>query len=105
MALSGLVYPSAAYAEWKDKIEAATKLMYGEIFQSVRSGKDVLASEYLKVIRDLEIFKKNMLRNSQSLMGSYCKLVLLCCQIWRDWNQIMATMFSKSYGSHKYSYW
>ena len=58
LALSSLVYPSEAYAEWKDKIEAAPELMYGEILQRFRGGKDVLASEYLKAMRDLEIFKK-----------------------------------------------
>ena len=58
LALSSLVYPSEAYAEWKDKIEAAPELMYGEILQRFRGGKDVLASDYLKAMRDLEIFKK-----------------------------------------------
>ena len=53
-----MVYPSEAYAEWKDKIEAAPELMYGEILQRFRGGKDVLASDYLKAMRDLEIFKK-----------------------------------------------
>ncbi len=58
LALSSLVYPSEAYAEWKDEIEDAPELMYDEILQRFRSGKDVLASDYLKAMSDLEIFKK-----------------------------------------------
>ena len=69
-----MVYPSEAYAEWKDTIEAAPELMYGEILQRFRGGKDVLASEYLKAMRDLKSSKSNMPRNVRSLMGHIANL-------------------------------
>ena len=77
LALSGLVYPSEAYAEWKDKIEAAPELMYGEILQRFRGGKDVLASEYLKAMRDLEIFKKQYAAKCSEFDG----IILPTCPI------------------------
>ena len=77
LALSGLVYPSEAYAEWKDKIEAAPELMYGEILQRFRGGKDVLASEYLKAMRDLELFKKQYAAKGSEFDG----IILPTCPI------------------------
>ena len=58
LALSSVLYPSEAYAEWKEEIEASPELMYDEILQRFRAGKDVLAADYLKAKGDLETFKK-----------------------------------------------
>ena len=57
LALSSLV-PTEAYAEWRDDIEASPDLMYEEILQRFRGGRDVLVSDYLKAMRDLEVFKR-----------------------------------------------
>ena len=57
LALSSLV-PTEAYAEWRDDIEASPELMYEKILQRFRGGRDVLASDYLKAMRDLEVFKR-----------------------------------------------
>ena len=57
LALSSLV-PTEAYAEWRDDIEASPDLMYEKILQRFRGGRDVLASDYLKAMRDLEVFKR-----------------------------------------------
>jgi aspartyl-tRNA(Asn)/glutamyl-tRNA(Gln) amidotransferase subunit A len=50
--------PTEAYAEWRDEIEASPELMYEKILQRFRGGRDVLASDYLKATRDLEVFKR-----------------------------------------------
>ena len=47
-----------AYAEWRDVIEASPDIMYEEILQRFRGGRDVLVSDYLKAMRDLEVFKR-----------------------------------------------
>ena len=57
LALSSLV-PTEAYAEWRDEIEASPDLMYEKILQRFLGGRDVLASDYLKATRDLELFKR-----------------------------------------------
>ena len=57
LALSSLV-PTEAYAEWRNDIEASPELMYEKILQRFRGGRDVLASDYLKAMRDLEVFKR-----------------------------------------------
>ena len=48
MALSGVLYATRAYAQWKDVIEAAPHLMYAEILARFRGGRDYLGTEYLQ---------------------------------------------------------
>ena len=50
--------PTEAYAEWRDVIEASPDIMYEEILQRFRGGRDVLASDYLKASSDLEVFRR-----------------------------------------------
>ena len=77
LALSSLVYPSEAYAEWQDEIEASPDLMYEEILQRFRGGKDVLASDYLKAMRDLEVFKRKYVEKT----SEFDALILPTCPI------------------------
>ena len=77
LALSSLVYPSEAYAEWHDDIEALPDLMYEEILQRFRGGRDVLASDYLKAMRDLEVFKRKYVEKTSEFDG----VILPTCPI------------------------
>ncbi|MEO1733631.1 MAG: amidase [Pseudomonadota bacterium] len=45
--LSGLLYTSEAYGQWKQLIEAAPHKMFAEILERFRGGKDHLASDYI----------------------------------------------------------
>jgi len=77
LALSSLVYPSEAYAEWRDDIEASPNLMYEEILQRFRGGRDVLVSDYLKAMRDLEFFKRKYVEKT----SEFDALILPTCPI------------------------
>jgi len=77
LALSSLVYPSEAYAEWRDDIEASPDLMYEEILQRFRGGRDVLVSDYLKAMRDLEIFKRKYVEKT----SEFDAVILPTCPI------------------------
>ena len=77
LALSSVLYPSEAYAEWKEEIEASPELMYDEILKRFRAGKDVSATDYLNARRDLEVFKKNFYDKVSSFDG----VILPTCPI------------------------
>jgi len=77
LALSSLVYPSEAYAEWKDEIEASPDLMYEKILQRFRGGRDILASDYLKAMRDLEVLKRKYANKTSEFDG----IILPTCPI------------------------
>ena len=77
LALSSLVYPSEAYAEWKDEIEASPDLMYEKILQRFRGGRDILASDYLKAMRDLETLKRKYANKTSEFDG----IILPTCPI------------------------
>jgi len=47
MDLSGILFAPEAYGEWKHLIEAAPEKMYPLILERFRSGRDVLASDYV----------------------------------------------------------
>lgn len=47
MELSGILFAPEAYGEWKHVIEAAPEKMYPVILERFRTGRDVLASEYV----------------------------------------------------------
>jgi len=76
LGLSNLV-PTEAYAEWRDEIEASPNLMYEEILQRFRGGRDVLASDYLKAMRDLEVFK----RKFANKVSEFDAVILPTCPI------------------------
>ncbi len=46
--LGNTLFPAGAYGTWKNVIEAAPQLMFPEILDRFRSGKDVLASDYIQ---------------------------------------------------------
>ena len=46
--LGNTLFPAGAYGTWKNEIEAAPQLMFPEILDRFRSGKDVLASNYIQ---------------------------------------------------------
>ena len=77
LALSSLVYPSEAYAEWHDDIEASPDLMYEKILQRFRGGRDVLASVYLKAMRELELFKRKYVNK----VSEFDAVILPTCPI------------------------
>ena len=76
LALSSLV-PTEAYAEWRDEIEASPELMYEKILQRFRGGRDVLASDYLREMRDLEVFKRKYLNKT----SEFDAVILPTCPI------------------------
>ena len=76
LGLSSLV-PTEAYAEWMDKIEASPNLMYEKILQRFRGGRDVLASDYLKAMRDLEVFKRKYVNK----VSEFDAVILPTCPI------------------------
>ena len=76
LALSSLV-PTEAYAEWRDDIEASPELMYEKILQRFRGGRDVLASDYLKAMRDLEVFKRKYVNK----VSEFDAVILPTCPI------------------------
>ena len=77
LSLSSLVYPSEAYAEWQDEIEASPNLMYEEILKRFLGGRDVLASDYLKAMRDLEVFKRKYVEKT----SEFDAVILPTCPI------------------------
>ncbi|MDG2429625.1 MAG: amidase family protein [Paracoccaceae bacterium] len=77
LALSSILYPSEAYAEWKEEIEASPELMYDEILQRFRAGKDVSATDYLNAKEDLEVFKKKF----HDKVSSFDGVILPTCPI------------------------
>ena len=77
LALSSVLYPSEAYAEWMEEIEASPELMYDEILQRFRAGKDISATDYLKAKGDLEVFKKKFYDTVSSFDG----VILPTCPI------------------------
>lgn len=52
-AMSLPLYTADAFANWRDLVEAAPEKMYSQIRDRVRSGKDVLAHEYLALWDEL----------------------------------------------------
>lgn len=57
LALAPIVYPTEAYATWRDVIEANPDLMFSEILTRFRGGKDVSAVDYIKAWQTLEEIK------------------------------------------------
>ncbi|MEM6636990.1 MAG: amidase family protein [Pseudomonadota bacterium] len=51
--LSGTLYSAEAYGEWRTVIEAKPDLMFPEILQRFRGGKDVSAPDYVAAWHDL----------------------------------------------------
>ena len=52
--LSGELYSTEAYARWMDAIEARPELMFREIRDRFRSGRDVLGTTYIRVSSRLD---------------------------------------------------
>ena len=88
--------PTEAYAEWRDVIEASPDIMYEEILQRFRGGRDVLAADYLKASRDLEVFRRKYFNKTSEFNAIICQLVLFCRRIWKDLRQIIAATFHKT---------
>ena len=57
LALAPIVYPTEAYATWRDVIEANPDLMFSEILTRFRGGADVSAVDYIKAWQTLEEIK------------------------------------------------
>ena len=47
LAIAGPMYCADAYGWWKDRVEAAPEKMFPQILDRVRSGRDVLAADYV----------------------------------------------------------
>ena len=54
LALSGVLFATEAYAQWQTEIEANPQLMFPEILNRFRSGKDTLAKDFLAAWAELE---------------------------------------------------
>ncbi|MGR3616959.1 MAG: amidase [Paracoccaceae bacterium] len=54
MPLTGILYTSEAYGLWKDAIEAAPHLMFPEMLERFRAGKDHSAADYVAAWAKLE---------------------------------------------------
>ena len=61
MDLSGILFAPEAYGEWKHLIEAAPDKMYPLILERFRSGRDVLASDYVAGWRALAGYRADYL--------------------------------------------
>ncbi len=58
LALSGILFATEAYAQWQEQIEANPDLMFPEILNRFRSGRDTLAKDYLAAWAELERYQK-----------------------------------------------
>lgn len=54
LALAPVVFPTEAYATWRDVIEAQPELMFSEILNRFRSGAEVSGVEYIKAWHTLD---------------------------------------------------
>lgn len=54
LALAPVVFPTEAYATWKDEIEANPELMFSEILTRFRGGRDCSAVDYIKAWHTLD---------------------------------------------------
>ncbi len=54
MALSGVLFTAEAYGQWRDKIEAAPDMMYGEILERFRAGGGFSGPDYVAAWQSLE---------------------------------------------------
>ena len=70
--------PTEAYAEWRDVIEASPDIMYEEILQRFRGGRDVLAADYLKASRDLEVFRRKYFNKT----SEFDAIILPTCPVF-----------------------
>jgi len=57
LALAPIVYPTEAYATWRDVIEANPDLMFNEILARFRSGAEIAGVDYVKAWQTLEDIK------------------------------------------------
>jgi aspartyl-tRNA(Asn)/glutamyl-tRNA(Gln) amidotransferase subunit A len=57
MTLAPILYGSEAYGTWKDVIEANPDLMFGEILNRFRSGKDFTGADYVAAWHQLERYR------------------------------------------------
>ncbi|KEP68221.1 amidase [Thioclava dalianensis] len=62
--LSGVLFSPEAYGEWKHEIEAAPDKMYPVILERFRTGRDVLASDYLAAWHALEGYRAEYLEQT-----------------------------------------
>lgn len=58
MGLSGVLYTTRAYAQWKDVIEAAPHLMYAEILERFRIGAKFSGVDYVQAWDQLKIARQ-----------------------------------------------
>ncbi|MEM7472842.1 MAG: amidase family protein [Pseudomonadota bacterium] len=58
LALSGVLFATEAYAEWQTEIEANPDVMFPEILNRFRSGKDTLARDFLAAWSKLAVFRR-----------------------------------------------
>ena len=54
LALAPIVFPTEAYATWRDVIEAQPELMFSEILARFRSGRDISAVDFIKAWQTLD---------------------------------------------------
>ncbi|MFN4056582.1 MAG: amidase [Roseinatronobacter sp.] len=61
LALSAPIYTPETYAQWRDLIESAPELMFGPVLARFRSGRDVLATDYVTAWARLDQLRQTYL--------------------------------------------
>lgn len=76
-ALGPLLFPAEAYAQWRDRIEAAGEKMYGPVRTRFLQGKTIYAADYIAAWRELDCLRL-MYRDS---VASYDAVIMPSCPI------------------------
>ena len=58
MALSGVLYATRAYAEWRDRIEAAPDLMFARVLERFRAGAGYSGTDYIAAWERLRLIRR-----------------------------------------------
>ena len=77
MPLSGTLFASEAYGIWRDVIEARPDLMFAQVRERFRGGRDVGAADYVAARTTLDKLRADYLRET----GGYDAVLLPTCPI------------------------
>lgn len=77
MPLSAILFAAEAYGVWRDTIEARPDLMFANVRERFRGGRDVLASDYIGAWRRLDELRADYLRET----AGYDAVLLPTCPI------------------------
>lgn len=77
MALSGVLYATEGYGIWKEAIEAEPDVMFAEVRERFRGGRDVLGSDYVAAWVTLEAGRKRWAAET----AAYDAVILPTCPI------------------------